>query len=143
MAEQTNTTTQTTTKVEEKKGYEGDLASQMAIQNGGDSKYKIPAPLFIMFAEYLGYVGKTLGWVDNWVVGKKKPSDWQQKFIEVEAKTVLEEAIKKFGEKRMRMLYDQLYEVILELYDNNLREMESPSESDGDKDVDNRYPDDI
>lgn len=123
----TETTTQTATKVEEKKGYEGDLKS-LLVDGDGKSKYHIPAPLFIMFAEYLGYVGKTLGWVDNWVVGKKKPADWQQRFIEVEAKTVLNEAIKKFGEKRMRELYDQLYEVILELYEKNLSELESPNE---------------
>ena len=38
--------------------------------------------------------------------------------------TVLKEAKKKFTEKKLRELYDNLYEVILFLYDENLKEME-------------------
>ena len=61
------------------------------------SKYNISAPLFLMFAEYLGYVSKALTWVDNWCVAKKRPQPWQIKFIETEAYIVLEEAKKKIG----------------------------------------------
>ena len=99
--------------------YEGDLKSMI-----GEGKYNISAPLFLMFAEYLGYVGKTLNWVDNWCVAKKKPEDYQAKFIEVEAATVLKEAKKKFGEEKLRNLYDSLYEVILYIYDKNIKELE-------------------
>lgn len=87
-------------------------------------KYNISAPLFLMFAEYLGYVGKTLPWVDNWCVAKKKPEEYKIKFIEVEAATVLKEAKKVYDEKKMRELYDSLYEVILFIYDDNLKEVE-------------------
>jgi hypothetical protein len=118
---ETNTGTSTKTAVEEKKEqkYEGDLKSLM-----GDGKYNVSAPLFLMFAEYLGYVGKVLQWVDQWCVAKKKPEPYKVKFIEVEAITVLKEAKKKFTEKKLRELYDSLYEVILFLYDENLKEME-------------------
>lgn len=100
-------------------GYEGDLKSLME-----EGKYNISAPLFLMFAEYLGYVGKTLPWVDNWCVAKKKPAEYQIKFIEIEAVTVLNEAKKKFTIKKLRELYDSLYEVILNIYDANIKELE-------------------
>lgn len=103
----------------EEKGYEGDLKDLI-----GEGKYNISAPLFLMFAEYLGYVGKTLPWVDSWCVDKKKPEDYKVRFIEVEAVTVLREAKKKFSEQKLRELYDSLYEVILFIYDDNLKEME-------------------
>lgn len=131
MEEIKNKETSTATAVEEKKtdttpkekGYEGDLQHLM-----GEGKYNISAPLFLMFAEYLGYVGKVLKWVDQWCVAKKKPEDYQVKFIEVEAVVAFNECKKKYTEKKMRELYDSLYEVILFLYDENLKSMESPTE---------------
>ena len=117
--------TQTKTEVQDKPetGYEGDLKALM-----GEGKYNLSAPLFLMFAEYLGYVGKVLEWVDDWCVAKKKPEPWKVKFIETEAIVADNECRKKFTEKRMRELYDSLYEVILFLYDENLKEMDSPIE---------------
>lgn len=90
----------------------------------GDGKYNISAPLFLMFSEYLGYVGKTLPWVDSWCVDKKKPEDYKVRFIEIEAVTVLREAKEKYTAEKLRELYDSLYEVILFVYDDNLKEME-------------------
>ena len=52
----------------------------------------------------------------------------QIKFIEVEAIVAFNECKKKYTEKKMRELYDSLYEVILFMYDDNLKEMESPTE---------------
>lgn len=123
------TGTGTQTAVEEKKentqsteNYEGDLKSLL-----GEGKYNLSAPLFLMFAEYLGYVGKVLKWVDQWCVAKKKLEPYQIKFIEVEAIVAFNECKKKYTEQKMRELYDGLYEVILFMYDENLKSMESPS----------------
>ena len=121
---ETNTGTKTT--VEEKKetkGYEGDLQNLM-----GEGKYHLSAPLFLMFAEYLGYVGKVLKWVDDWCVNGKKPEDYKVKFIEVEAVVAFNECKKKYTEKKMRELYDNLYEVILFMYDDTLKSLENPTE---------------
>lgn len=112
----------------EEKSYEGDLKDLI-----GEGKYNISAPLFLMFAEYLGYVGKTLPWVDSWCVDKKKPEDYKVRFIEVEAVTVLREAKKKFSEQKLRELYDSLYEVILFIYDDNLKEMEKEEQEKADR----------
>ena len=129
---ETNTGTATQTAVEEKKesttpkeNYEGDLKNLMA-----EGKYNLSAPLFLMFAEYLGYVGKVLEWVDQWCVAKKKPEPYKIKFIEVEAVVAFNECKKKYTEKKMRELYDSLYEVSLFMYDDNLKSMESPTEDD-------------
>lgn len=89
------------------------------------TKYNISAPLFIMFAEYLGYVGKTLEWVDKWCTEKVEPEEYKRKFIETEAKTVLNEAKKKFSIKQLREYYDEIYEVILYMYDDNLKELDA------------------
>lgn len=83
-------------------------------------KYHIKAPLFIMFAEYLGYVGETLQWCDDWCTSGEKPEDFKVKFIETEAAAVLKEAISKYGIVRLRKLYDELYDIILEIYEENL-----------------------
>jgi hypothetical protein len=112
----------------EEKSYEGDLKDLI-----GEGKYNISAPLFLMFAEYLGYVGKTLPWVDKWCVAKKKPEEYKVRFIEVEAITVLKEAKKKFTEKKLRELYDSLYEVILFIYDDNLKEMAKEEQEKADR----------
>ena len=112
----------------EENSYEGDLKDLI-----GEGKYNISAPLFLMFAEYLGYVGKTLPWVDSWCVDKKKPEDYKVRFIEVEAVTVLREAKNKFSEQKLRELYDSLYEVILFIYDDNLKEMEKEEQEKADR----------
>jgi hypothetical protein len=112
----------------EENGYEGDLKELI-----GEGKYNLSAPLFLMFAEYLGYVGKTLPWVDAWCVDKKKPEKYKINFIEVEAVTVLREAKKKFTEQKLRELYDGLYEVILFIYDENLKEMEKEEQEKADR----------
>ena len=117
--------TQTKTMVQEKTetNQESDVKALM-----GEGKHNLSAPLFLMFAEYLGYVGKVLQWVDQWCAEKKKPEDWQVKFIETEAIVAFNECKKKFSVEKMRELYDGLYEVILFLYDENLKAMESPTE---------------
>ena len=112
----------------EEKSYEGDLKDLI-----GEGKYNISAPLFLMFAEYLGYVGKTLPWIDQWCVAKKKPEEYKVRFIEVEAITVLKEAKKKFTEKKLRELYDSLYEVILFIYDDNLKELAKEEQEKADR----------
>lgn len=94
----------------------------------GKGKYNICAPLFLMFAEYLGYVGPVLKWVDDWCLNKKKPEPYKVKFIEVEAVVAFNECKKKYTEQKMRELYDSLYEVILFLYDENLAKVEAPEE---------------
>lgn len=98
--------------------YEGDLKDLMA-----ESKYNISAPLFLAFAEYLGYVSGVLKWVDEWCTGTK-PSSYMVKFIEVEAAAVLKEVKKEYDAKTIRTLYDDLYEVILGLYDENIKKTE-------------------
>ena len=123
----TQTAVEEPKKVEEN-AYEGDLKDLI-----GDGKYNISAPLFLMFAEYLGYVGKTLPWVDSWCLEKKKPAPYMVNFIEVEAITVLKEAKKKYTEKKLRELYDGLYEVILFIYDENLKAMEKEEQEKADR----------
>ena len=83
-------------------------------------KYHISAPLFIMFAEYLGYVGETLDWCDDWCTNGVAPEEYKVKFIETEAAAVLKEAISKYGIVKLRNLYDDLYEVVLNVYEENL-----------------------
>ena len=85
-----------------------------------DGKYGISAPLFLMFAEYLGFAGKTMEWADNLCFKKNKPEDWQMKFMQTEAKVILDEAKKKYGEEKMKQLFEELYDVILEQYENNI-----------------------
>jgi hypothetical protein len=87
------------------------------------SKYNISAPLFLAFAEYPGYVSTSIKWIDDWVCGSE-PSPEVAKFIEIEASVALNELQKEYDSKTMRALYDDLYDVILGLYDSNLKMLE-------------------
>lgn len=98
--------------------YEGDLKSLI-----NNDKYNISAPLFLAFAEYLGYVSGVLKWVDEWCIGKK-PSPYMVKFIEIEAAAVLKEVKKEYDAVTIRKFYDGLYDVILGLYDENIKKTE-------------------
>ena len=97
--------------------YEGDL------HDLSKSKYNISAPLFLAFAEYLGYVSGVLKWVDEWCIGKK-PAPHIVKFIEIEAVEVLKEVQKEYDAKTIRSYYDDLYDIILNLYDDNIKKTE-------------------
>ena len=89
-----------------------------------DTKHVVKAPVFIMFAEYLGLVSKVIDWAEDWCNGNK-PDDYKVKIIETDAICLFNQAKKKYTEDELAEWYDLFYEVILSDYENNLKNLEA------------------
>lgn len=89
-----------------------------------DTKHVVKAPVFIMFAEYLGFVSKVIDWAEDWCNGNK-PDDYKAKIIETDAICLFNQAKKKYTEDELAEWYDLFYEVILSDYDNNIKNLEA------------------
>jgi hypothetical protein len=91
--------------------------------NQEEYEYTLQAPLFIKFAEYLGYVSEVLEWCDEWCEGNE-PAEWKKKFIEIDARQIYNEMIKDMSRDEIKNYYESFYEVILFEWDEKLIEME-------------------
>ena len=97
--------------------------TETVVLNPGDEyEYQVDAPLFIKFAEYLGYVSELVEWCDELCNGKDI-AEYKKKFIEVEAKTMFEEMLKSMTREDIKSYYETFYEVILYEWDDNLQEL--------------------
>lgn len=103
-----NTETQTVTKVD--------------IQVDNEESIVIEAPLFIIFAEFLGYVSIFNKIAEEWCDGKV-PDTHIQKVVIVEAQCILRQMKKDYSVDDVRELYAMYYPLILEEYDENLSKM--------------------
>ena len=97
-------------------------------KNGIDLNYDyiIDAPLFIKFAEFLGYVGTNLNWCDDLCDGKDI-DEYKKKFIEIEAKVMFDDMVKDIGRDSIKEYFEAYYEVILYVWDDNLQELKQKS----------------
>lgn len=112
----------TTVNTEEK---EKNVEKALSIKDfAEDTKHVVKAPVFIMFAEYLGFVSKVIDWAEDWCNGNK-PDDYKVKIIETDAICLFNQAKKKYTEDELAEWYDLLYEVILSDYDNNIKKLEA------------------
>jgi len=128
-----NVTTATNEKSNENvttKNVEGD-DSTMSDKKQNDTEKdsglierKVKAPLFLMFAEYLGLVSKVITWAEDWCNGNK-PSDFKRKVIETDASNLFKIAKRVYTKEELAEYYDEFYEVILSEYDENLKKLET------------------
>ena len=86
-------------------------------------EYNLQAPLFIKFAEYLGYVSEVLPWCDEWCEGKE-PEAWKRKFIEIDARQMYTEMVNDLGTEKIKEYYESFYEAILFEWDETLVELD-------------------
>lgn len=82
----------------------------------------VEAPLFILFAEYLGYVSIFNKMAEDWCDGKV-PEMHIQKIIILEAKCILRQMKKDYGIDSIREFYSMYYPLILQEYDENLAKL--------------------
>lgn len=104
---------------------EKKTATQMAetltkVEN--EYEYTLQAPLFIKFAEYLGYVSEVLPWCDEWCDGKE-PEEWKKKFIEIDARQIYNEMLGDISIETIKEYYEAFYEAILFEWDEALIEL--------------------
>ena len=80
---------------------------------------KVESPLFIIFAEFLGYVSIFNKIAEEWCNGNV-PQIHIQKVVIVEAKCILRQMKKDYSIEDIREFYNMYYPLILEEYDEKL-----------------------
>lgn len=112
----------TTVNTEEK---EKNVEEALSIKDFAEhTKRVVKAPLFIMFAEYLGFVSKVIDWAEDWCNGNQ-PDEYKAKIIETDAICLFNQAKKKYTEDELAEWYDVFYDLILADYDINLKNLEA------------------
>jgi hypothetical protein len=107
-----STETKTVTKVE----------TEVKESQPNEEAIIVEAPLFILFAEYLGYVSIFNKMAEDWCDGKV-PEMHIQKIIILEAKCILRQMKKDYGLDSIREFYSMYYPLIFQEYDENLAKL--------------------
>ena len=82
----------------------------------------IPTPLFIIFAEYLGYVSQFNKKAEDWCDGKV-PEVHVQKIMMIEAKCIYRQMTKDYEMDDIQYYYDSYYPLILKEFEDKLAEV--------------------
>lgn len=80
------------------------------------------AALFIIFAEYLGYVSTLNEEAEKWCKGTT-PAEHIKKILIVEAKCILRQMLKDYGQDAIRINYENFYPLVLEEWDEKLKNL--------------------
>lgn len=107
-----NTETKTVTKVE----------TEVKENQPNEEVIIVEAPLFILFAEYLGYVSIFNKMAEDWCDGKV-PEMHIQKIIILEAKCIFRQMKKDYGLDSIREFYSMYYPLIFQEYAENLAKL--------------------
>lgn len=82
----------------------------------------IPAPIFIIFAEYLGYVSQFNKKAEDWCDGKV-PEIHVQKVMMLEANCIFRQMKKDYPIDEIKYYYDSYYPLILKEYVDKLEDI--------------------
>jgi len=82
----------------------------------------IPTPIFILFAEYMGYVSQFNKLAENWCEGKV-PEIHVQKIMILEAKCIYRKMVKDYNIKDILYYYESYYPLVLKEYVDKLAEI--------------------
>ena len=80
---------------------------------------KVATPIFIIFAEYLGYVSQFNKMAEDWCDGKV-PEAHVQKIMILEASCIFRQMKKDYDLDEIKYYYDSYYPLILKEYVDNL-----------------------
>jgi hypothetical protein len=109
-----NTETKTQTQTEKWEGNFNDIKL-----NSDDKVVKMDTPVFIIFAEFLGYVSKFNKIANDWCDGKI-PDEYIQKIMNAEARCILHQMMKDYTIPTMRYWFKTYYPVVLEEIEEKL-----------------------
>ena len=80
---------------------------------------KMDTPVFIIFAEFLGYVSKFNKIANDWCDGMI-PSEYIQKIVNAEARCILHQMKKDYTVQTMRYWFNTYYPVVLKEIEDKL-----------------------
>lgn len=79
----------------------------------------INAPLFLLFAEFLGYTSPIVDWAEKVCKGEKVP-EYQKNIIKVDAQGIFNQMLKEnLTKEDLRGWFDELYDLLLKKYVSN------------------------
>ena len=109
------------TKTEAPAKWEGNFSD---IENFGEilenhKESVIPTPIFIIFAEYMGYISQFNKMAEGWCDGKV-PEVHVQKIMILEAKCIYRQMLKDYDINEVKYYYDSYYPLILKEYMDKL-----------------------
>lgn len=83
----------------------------------------VPTPVFILFAEYLGFVSYFVTMAEDWCNPKKPlPSKQIKTLLEREAKSIYDEMLETWSEDDINKLYHNFYPCGLDELEEDLKE---------------------
>jgi hypothetical protein len=109
-----NTETKTKSDIESWNGNFDDIKL-----NSDDSVVKMDTPVFLIFAEFLGYVSKFNKIANEWVEGKF-PEEYIQKIMNAEARCILHQMKKDYTVQTMRYWFNTYHPVVLKEIEEKL-----------------------
>lgn len=87
--------------------------------NSDDKAVKMNTPIFIIFAEFLGYVSKFNKIANDWCDGKI-PEEYVQSAMNTEARCILHQMKKDYTIQDMRYWYNTYHPVVLKEIEEKL-----------------------
>ena len=84
-----------------------------------DKPIKMCAPIFLLFAEYYGYISPLLEWATDFASGKKITS-LQKRLIELDAQVIARKLKQEIDIKDIRETYIMLYDLVFGKYERIL-----------------------
>lgn len=95
---------------------------------------KFRAPLFIVFADYLGYVSEYLDSALSWCEGAPPAKEVQQ-FLAIEAMCIYRAMISDYTLSEIKEWYEVYWPIFLSEYDEKLKSLEKQDGHEGDAEL--------
>ena len=89
---------------------------------GNHEENTIPTPIFIIFAEYLGYISQFNKKAEDWCDGKV-PEPHVQKIMTLEANCIFRQMKKDYDLETIQYYYDAYYPLIIKEYVDKLEKI--------------------
>lgn len=93
-----------------------------------DETLKIEPPVFVLFAEYLGYCSRFIEDCEKWCDGTI-PSMYKQRAVIIEAKSILRQMLKDYSREEIINWYITYKEPLLKEYEDALSSIANEEEA--------------
>ena len=113
----TNTSTETKTQVLTDQGWEGNFKEIK--DNSDDRPVEVDIPVFLIFAEFLGYKSRFLSLAEKWCNGEF-PEVYIQQIMRIEALAILRHMKEKYGCEDIRYWFFTYYRPLLKEHEEKL-----------------------
>lgn len=84
---------------------------------------EIRLPLFVVFAEFLGYVSPIISWAEQICLGKAIPS-YQRHIVDIDAMSIFKKMQVDYKIDEIKYWWSEFYPIILAEYDARLADSE-------------------